>query len=95
MYGWKCLLAILPATAVCVTSDQQAFERHATAKVSNETNSTGNLIFHSLNTGWAAIISMVWPYPDMPHSSVLTRDRSAITATIDLPGTILYQSTVN
>ena len=62
MRVWTCLLAILAAATVGVTSDQQVFQKHVVSgpepaqRVSDKTNSTGNLIFWSV-----ASLLQSWP----------------------------------
>ena len=62
MRVWTCLLAILAAATVGVTSDQQVFQKHVAPglepaqRASDKTNSTGNLIFWSI-----ASLLQSWP----------------------------------
>ena len=62
MRALACLLAILAAAAVGVTSDQQVFQQHVSPglepprRASDRTNSTGNLIFWSI-----ASLLQFWP----------------------------------
>ena len=56
MRGWTCLLVILAAAAIGGASDQQVFQQHAVPglkpaqRASDKANSTGNLIFWSVNS---------------------------------------------
>ena len=56
MRAWTCLLVILAAAAVGVTSDQRVFQQHTAPgprpaqRASDKANSTGNLIFWSVNS---------------------------------------------
>ena len=56
MRAWTCLLGIVAAGMVGATSDQQVLQRHAASdpqpaqRVLGNTNSTGNLIFSSVNS---------------------------------------------
>lgn len=62
MGGWTRLLVILAAAAVGATSDQQVFQQHAAPDLkpaqglSDKVNSTGNLIFSSVNS-----LLKLWP----------------------------------
>ena len=55
MLAWTCLLAILAAAAVGITSGQQVFQQHVSPGL-EMTNSTGNLIFWSI-----ASLLQFWP----------------------------------
>ena len=58
MHRWTCFLLILAASAVRAISDQRVFQQHAgpgsdlkpTQRASGMVNSTGNLIFWSVNS---------------------------------------------
>ena len=64
MCGWTCLMVILAAIAVGAASgsDQKSFQQHAALSLMpaqrafDNTNSTGNLIFWSINS-----LLQVWP----------------------------------